>query len=117
MGGACIALCDHKMVELNIFIVMRKKKTLELLLWTLRVYFKLFRELFIEVPWESASEGLGAPEWWSVFKKHLFEEQEQVVLLCWKSSKWSRRPSLLNRVLTPCTAQEGKEIVSSLEAR
>ncbi|KAF1454703.1 putative RNA-directed DNA polymerase from transposon X-element, partial [Spheniscus demersus] len=64
-----------------------------------RTNLKLFGELFSRVPWESAFEGLGVHESWSVFKKHLLEAQEQAIPLCRKSRKRGRRPAWLNREL------------------
>jgi len=60
---------------------------------------KLFRELLSRVPLESAFEGLGVHECWSVFKNHLLKAQEQAIPLCRKPSKRSRRPAWLSREL------------------
>ena len=60
---------------------------------------KLFRELLSRVPLESAFEGLGVHECWSVFKNHLLKAQEQAIPLCRKPSKRSRRPAWLSRDL------------------
>ena len=55
------------MVEFKIFSVMRKKDSRVTTLDFRIANFKLFSR----VPWESAFEGLGVHECWSVLKKHL----------------------------------------------
>ncbi|GAB0179901.1 hypothetical protein GRJ2_000455400 [Grus japonensis] len=85
------------MVEFKIFSVMRKKVSRVATLDFWRANFKLFRELFRRVPWESAFEGLGVHKCWSIVKNHLLEAQEQAILLCCKSSNQGRRPAWLNR--------------------
>ena len=72
------------MVEFKIFGVMRIKDSRVATLDFRRANFKLFRELFSTVPWESAFEGLGLHECWSLFKNDLLETQEQVIPLCHK---------------------------------
>ncbi|KAK4811148.1 hypothetical protein QYF61_019779 [Mycteria americana] len=99
MVGGCVGHSDHEMVEFKIFGVMRKKVSRVATLDLRRANFKLFRELVSSVPWESAFEGLGVHECWSVFKSHLLKAQEQAIPLCHKSSKLGRRPAWLNREL------------------
>ena len=99
MVGGCVGHSDHEMVEFKIFSVMRKKDSRVATLGFRRANIKLFRELFNRVAWESACEGLGVHECWSVFKNHLLEAQEQAIPLCPKSSKRGRRPAWLNREL------------------
>ncbi|KFO59554.1 hypothetical protein N302_13641, partial [Corvus brachyrhynchos] len=77
-----------------------------------RENFKLFRELLSSAPWESAFEGLGIHEYWSVFKNHLLEAQEQGTPVCHKSSKWGRRPAWLNRELL--VKLRGKKLIYDL---
>ncbi|KAK4827172.1 hypothetical protein QYF61_015134 [Mycteria americana] len=81
MVGGCLGHSDYEMVEFKIFSVMRKKDSRVATLDFRRGNLKLFRELFSRVPWESAVEGLGVHECWSVFKNHLLEAQEQVTHL------------------------------------
>ena len=65
--GGCLGHSDHKMVEFKLVSVMREKDSRVATLGFRRANFKPFSR----VPWESASEGLGVHECWSVFKKHL----------------------------------------------
>ncbi|XP_040977464.1 uncharacterized protein LOC121232961 [Aquila chrysaetos chrysaetos] len=76
--GGCLGHSDHEMVEFKIFSVMRKQDSRVATLDFRRANFKLFRELLSRVPWESAFEGLGVHECWSVFKQHLLEAQENI---------------------------------------
>ncbi|GAB0208399.1 mitochondrial enolase superfamily member 1 [Grus japonensis] len=99
MVSDCLGHSAYEMVEFKIVSVVRKKDSRVPTLDFRRANFKLFRELFSRVPWESAFEGLGVHECWSVFKNHLLEAQEQAIPLCCKSSKWGRRPAWLNRKL------------------
>ena len=78
---------------------MRKKDSRVATLDFRRANFKLLGELLSSVPWESAFEGLGVHECWSVFKNHLLKAQEQAIPWCPKSSKQGRRPAWLNREL------------------
>ena len=87
MIGGCLGHSDHEMVEFKIFSVMTKKVSRVATLDFRRANFKLFRKLVSSIPWESAFEGLGVHECWSVFKNHLLEAQEQAIPLCPKSSK------------------------------
>lgn len=61
--------------------------------------FKLSRELFSRVPWESAFVGLGVHKCWSVFNNCLLEAREQTNPLCRKSHKQGRRAAQLNTEL------------------
>ena len=64
-----------------------------------RADFRLLKELVSKVPWESAFEGIGVHECWSLFKSHLLRAQEQAIPKCQKSSKRGRRPAWLSRDL------------------
>lgn len=88
---------DHEMVELKIFSVMRKKFIKVAALYFKRANFKLRRELHRSVLWESAFEGLGFYECWSVLKNHHLKAQEQVIPLCYKLRKEGRTPASVNR--------------------
>ena len=58
--GHCLGHSDHEMFQFKIFSVMRKKDSRVATLDFRRANFKLCRELFSRVSWESAFEGLGA---------------------------------------------------------
>ena len=60
--------------------------------------FGLLQELVSKVLWESALEGVGVHECWSLFNSHVLA-QEQAIPRWWKTSKWSRRPAWLTRDL------------------
>ena len=64
-----------------------------------RVDFGLLKGLVSKVPWESAFEGFGVQECWSLFKSHVLRAQEQAIPKCGKSSKRGRRPAWLSRDL------------------
>ena len=64
MVGVCLDHSNHRMVKFKIFSVIRKKDSRLAMLDFRRANFKLFRELFSRVPWESAFEGLGVHECW-----------------------------------------------------
>ena len=95
MVGGCLGHSDHEITEFKIASVMRKKDSIVSTLDFRRAKFKLFSR----VPWDSAVEGSGVHECWSVFKKHLLEVQEQAIPLCHKSGKQGRRPAWLSREL------------------
>lgn len=57
--GVCLSHSDHEMTEFTIFSVIRKKGSRVVTLYFKRANFKLFRELFSKIPWDSAFEGLG----------------------------------------------------------
>ena len=116
MVGSCLGHSDHEMLEFKIFSVMRKKDSRVATLDFRRANFPLFRELFGRVPWDSAVEGLGVDECWSVFKNHLLEAEEQAIPLCCKSSKWGRRPAWLKRELL-MEVKRKKKFSSTLIAR
>jgi len=59
MVSGCLGHSDHDMIEFKTVSVMRKKDSRVATLDIRRANFKLFRELFSRVPWESAFEGLG----------------------------------------------------------
>ena len=59
----------------------------------------LLKELVSKVPWESAFEGTGVHDQWSLFKSYLLRAQRQAIPKCWKSSKQGRRPAWLSRDL------------------
>ena len=99
MVGGCLGHSDHEMVEFKLLSVKRKKDSRVATLDFRRANFKVFRELFSRVPWESAFEDLGVHECWSFFKDHLLEAQEKAISLCHKSRKQGRRPAWLNREL------------------
>lgn len=69
----CLGHTDHEMVEFTVLGVMRKKFSRVTTWYFERASFKLLRELFNSVSWESAFEGLGVHECWSVFKNDLSE--------------------------------------------
>jgi len=79
MVGGCLDHSDHETVEFNIFSVMRRKVSRVVTLGFKKANFNLFRGLVNSVPWESAFEGLGVHECWSVFKNHLLKAQEQAI--------------------------------------
>ena len=80
MVGGCLGHSDHERIESKIFGVMRKKVSRVATLDFRRANFKLFRELVSRVSWESAFEGLGVHECWSVFKNHLLKAQEKEIV-------------------------------------
>ena len=95
MVGGCLGHSDHEIIEFKIVSVMRKKDSIVSTLDFRRAKFKLFSR----VSCDSAVEGSGVHECWSVFKKHLLEVQEQAIPLCHKSGKQGRRPAWLSREL------------------
>lgn len=90
MVGVCLDHDKNEMAEFEIFSVMGKESRVVTLDFR-RANFKLSREVFSRVPWESVFEGLGAHECWSVFKNHLLEAQKQAIPLSWKSSTQGTR--------------------------
>ena len=65
--------------------------------------------IFSSVPWESAVEGLGVHEGWSVLKNHRLKAKEQAIPWCPKSSKAGQKTSLAQQG-TPLGTREEKEI-------
>lgn len=66
MIGGYLGHHDPKMVEFKIFSVMRKKFTTIATPYFKRPKFKQLGDLLRSVPWESAFEGFGVLECWSV---------------------------------------------------
>lgn len=93
--GGSLGHSGHIMFEFEVFGAMRKKVIRVDTLDFKRANFKLLRELFSSVPRESAFEGSGVHECWSVLKNHLLKS----ILLCRRSSKRGRIPASLNREL------------------
>ena len=110
MVGGYVGHSEHEMVKFKTLSVMRKKDSTVATQDFKRANFKLLRELVSSVPWESAFEGLGVHECWSVLKNRLLEAEEQAIPLCCKSSKQGRRPAWLNREI-PVDLKRKKEIV------
>ncbi|GAB0203307.1 hypothetical protein GRJ2_002796300 [Grus japonensis] len=94
--GGRLGHSDHEVVEFKIFGDRRKTATKTSTLDMGRADFRLLRELVSQVPWETALEGIGVHQCWSLFKGHLLRAQEQVIPKCRKSSRWGRRPDWLN---------------------
>ncbi|GAB0180024.1 hypothetical protein GRJ2_000467700 [Grus japonensis] len=97
--GGHLGHSDHEVVEFKIFGDRRKTATKTSTLDMRRADFRLLRELVSQVPWETALEGIGVHQCWSLFKGHLLRAQEQVIPKCRKSSRQGRRPAWLNRDL------------------
>ncbi|GAB0205816.1 hypothetical protein GRJ2_003047200 [Grus japonensis] len=97
--GGRLGHSDHEVVEFKIFGDRRKTATKTSTLDMRRADFRLLRELVSQVPWETALEGIGVHQCWSLFKGHLLRAQEQAIPKCRKSSRRSRRPAWLNRDL------------------
>ncbi|GAB0203202.1 hypothetical protein GRJ2_002785800 [Grus japonensis] len=97
--GGRLGHSDHEVVEFKIFGDRRKTATKTSTLDMGRADFRLLRELVSQVPWETALEGIGVHQCWSLFKGHLLRAQEQVIPKCRKSSRQGRRPAWLNRDL------------------
>ena len=92
--GGCLGHSDHEVVEFQIIGDDRRKtasKTSTLDMG--RADFGLLKELVSKVPWESAFEGTGVHECWSLFKSHPLRVQKQAIAKCRKSNKWGRRPA------------------------
>ncbi|KAF1676790.1 hypothetical protein FQV07_0001317, partial [Pygoscelis papua] len=60
-----------------------------------RATFGLLKELVSKVSWESAFEGTGVHECWSLFKSHLLRAQEQAIPKCRKRPAWLNGEILL----------------------
>lgn len=97
--GSWLDQGDPERVEFNIFSLTRKSDSRVVTLDFRRSNFKLCSEVSRRPPWESAFEGLVVHKYWSVFKNHILEAQEQEIPLCHKSSKRGTRPAWLNREL------------------
>ncbi|XP_052628596.1 uncharacterized protein LOC128134646 [Harpia harpyja] len=95
--GGWLGHSDHKVVEFQIIGDRRKTASKTSTLDMGRADFRLLRGLVSKVPWESAFEGIGVHECWSLFKSHLLRAQEQAIPKCQKSCKWGRRPAWLSR--------------------
>jgi len=63
MVGDCLDNSDSEIVAFKIVGVMRKQDSRVAALAFTRANFKLFREPFRRVPWESAFEGIGVHEY------------------------------------------------------
>ncbi|GAB0202528.1 mitochondrial enolase superfamily member 1 [Grus japonensis] len=85
--GGCLGHSDHEVVEFKIFGDRRKTATKTSTLDMGRADFRLLRELVSQVPWETALEGIGVHQCWSLFKGHLLRAQEQAIPKCRKSSR------------------------------
>ncbi|GAB0177896.1 hypothetical protein GRJ2_000254900 [Grus japonensis] len=96
--GGCLGHSDHEVVEFKIFGDRRKTDTKTSTLDMRRADFRLLRELVSQVPWETALEGIGVHQRWSLFKCRLLRAQEQAIPKCRKSSRLDR-PAWLNRDL------------------
>ncbi|GAB0207904.1 mitochondrial enolase superfamily member 1 [Grus japonensis] len=97
--GGRLGHSDHEVVEFKIFGDRRKTATKTSTLDMGRADFRLLRELVSQVPWETALEGIGVHQCWSLFKVHLLRAQEQAIPKCRRSSRRGRRPAWLNRDL------------------
>ncbi|GAB0186493.1 hypothetical protein GRJ2_001114600 [Grus japonensis] len=75
--GGRLGHSDHEVVEFKIFGDRRKTATKTSTLDMRRADFRLLRELVSQVPWETALEGIGVHQCWSLFKGHLLRAQEQ----------------------------------------
>ena len=71
--GGCLDHSDHEIVEFQIIGDRRKTASKTSTLDMGRADFGLLKELLRQVPWESAFEGVGVHECWSLFKSHLFK--------------------------------------------
>lgn len=80
-----------------------------------RANLKLFKKLFSRVLQESAFEGLGVQECWSVFKNHVIEQQEQQFHCV--ISQASRVEDQLSWTRNSLLRSTGKKITWALEAR
>ena len=85
--GGCLGHSDHEVVEFQIIGDRRKNASKTSALDKGRADFGLLKKLVSKVPWESAFEGIGVHECWSLFKSHLLRVQEQAIPKCGKSSK------------------------------
>ncbi|GAB0206625.1 mitochondrial enolase superfamily member 1 [Grus japonensis] len=85
--GGRLGHSDHEVVEFKIFGDRRKTATKTSTLDMGRADFRLLRELVSQVPWETALEGIGVHQCWSLFKGHLLRAQEQAIPKCRKSSR------------------------------
>ena len=98
-NGGCLGRSDHEVVEFKIFGDRRKTATKTSTLNMGKADFGLLRELVSQVPWETALEGIGVHQCWSLFKGHFLRASEQAIPPCCKSSRWGRRLAWLNRDL------------------
>ena len=98
-NGGCLGRSDHEVVEFKIFGDRRKTATKTSTLNMGKADFGLLRELVSQVPWETALEGIGVHQCWSLFKGHLLRAQEQAIPKCRKSSRQGRRLAWLNKDL------------------
>ncbi|GAB0207049.1 ubiquitin-associated protein 1 [Grus japonensis] len=66
--GGCLGHSDHEVVEFKIFGDRRKTATKTSTLDMGRADFRLLRELVSQIPWETALEGIGVHQCWSLLK-------------------------------------------------
>ena len=100
MGEVMLCGClGHSVhVRFTIFGDRRKTATKTSTLDMGRADFRLLRVL-VKVPWETAFEGIGVHQCWSVFKHCLLKAQDQAIPKYQKSSRWGRKPTWLTRDL------------------
>lgn len=97
--GGCLSHCNHKADEFKIFGDRRKTATKTSALDMGRADFRLLRKIVSKVPSETAFEGIGVHQCWSVLKQCLLKAQDQAILKYQKSSRRGRRPVCLTRDL------------------
>ncbi|GAB0204697.1 mitochondrial enolase superfamily member 1 [Grus japonensis] len=84
------------------FRILRAEKRVRSKLTTLgfrRADSGLFRDLLGRIPWDKALEGRGAQDSWLIFKGHLLQAQERCIPTKRKSSKNTKRPPWMNKLL------------------
>ncbi|GAB0207806.1 hypothetical protein GRJ2_003246300 [Grus japonensis] len=90
---------DHEMVEFKILRAARRANSKLTTLDFRRADFGLFRDLLGRIPWDKALEGRGAQDSWLIFKGHLLRAQERCIPTKRKSSKNTKRPAWMNKLL------------------
>ncbi|GAB0203750.1 hypothetical protein GRJ2_002840600 [Grus japonensis] len=90
---------DHEMVEIKILMAARRVCSTLTTLDFRRAGFGLFRDLLGRIPWGKALEGRGAQDSCLIFKGCLLQAQERCIPTKRKSSKNTKRPPWMNKVL------------------
>jgi len=80
--GGCLGHSNHEVAESKIFSHRRKSAMKTSTFDMEKLDFRLARELVNMVFWETAFEGVGVHQCWSLFKYYLLREQEQALSKC-----------------------------------
>ncbi|XP_062489131.1 uncharacterized protein LOC134171174 [Pezoporus occidentalis] len=112
-----LACSDHEMVEFEILRTVRRACSELTALDFKRAEFGLFRNLLRKVPWDTALEGRGAQDSWSIFKDHLLQAQECCIPTRRKCSRRARRPPWMDKELLRKIQVKKRLIISGSKDR